>query len=315
MSIRGITFNNQLVKSDDDARLHNMLLSGNCGVIKGCETTCDASCIYVATGQFVILGRQIEIQGMEKITPETVTEGSIYRRLVFEIDLTKTNTADVFNQGYFKLLSSHVKYPDIIQEDLTAGGTLYQYLWAEFSQTVNGIEEVDVKTKKLMWVVDEIEENGELPVRSAAIYRALEDKAKAKHSHAVSEIENFPTTMAPSSHKHTTSDITDFPTTMAPSAHEHTKSEITDFPTTMPPSSHKHSKSDISDFPTAMAPTAHNQAASTITDGTFAGKVVGQAAAVATLGDKQFRNIYAGTVELVSGTSALPAGDIYVQYE
>ena len=296
MSIRGITFNNQLVKSDDDARLHNMLLSGNCGVIKGCETTCDASCIYVATGQFVILGRQIEIQGMEKITPETVTEGSIYRRLVFEIDLTKTNTADVFNQGYFKLLSSHVKYPDIIQEDLTAGGTLYQYLWAEFSQTVNGIEEVDVKTKKLMWVVDEIEENGELPVRSAAIYRALEDKAKAKHSHAVSEIENFPTTMPPSSHKHT-------------------KSEITDFPTTMPPSSHKHTKSDISDFPTTMAPTAHNQAASTITAGTFAGKVVGQAAAVAALGEKQFRNIYAGTAELVSGTSALPAGDIYAQYE
>ena len=59
----------------------------------------------------------------------------------------------------------------------------------------------------------------------------------------------------------------------------------------------------------------HTQSASTITEGTFAGKVVGNATAVANLGEKQFRNIYAGTAELTSGTSALPTGDIYIQYE
>lgn len=81
------------------------------------------------------------------------------------------------------------------------------------------------------------------------------------------------------------------------------------------PTGHKHTKSEITDFPTTMTPAAHNQSASTITAGTFNGKVVGNATAVAVLGDKQFRNIYAGTGELTSGTSALPTGDIYIQYE
>ena len=78
---------------------------------------------------------------------------------------------------------------------------------------------------------------------------------------------------------------------------------------------HKHTKSEISDFPSTMTPSAHNQAASTITAGTLGGQVVANATSVATLGTKQVRNIYAGTSELTSGTSSLPAGDIYVQYE
>lgn len=63
------------------------------------------------------------------------------------------------------------------------------------------------------------------------------------------------------------------------------------------------------------APASHNQAASTITAGTLGGAVVANATAVATLGTKQVRNIYAGTAELTAGSSALPTGDIYIQYE
>ena len=101
----------------------------------------------------------------------------------------------------------------------------------------------------------------------------------------------------------------------ADKAHKHTKAEITDFPTSIEPTAHKHKKSDISDFPETMPPSAHNQEASTITAGTLGGQVVANAAAVATLGTKQVRNIYAGTAELTAGTSALPTGDIYIQYE
>lgn len=86
-------------------------------------------------------------------------------------------------------------------------------------------------------------------------------------------------------------------------------------PSTFTPSTHTHTKSQITDFPTSMTPTAHNQSASTITAGTFAGAVVANATAVATLTTKQTRNIYFGTTELTAGSSALPAGDMYFQYE
>lgn len=60
---------------------------------------------------------------------------------------------------------------------------------------------------------------------------------------------------------------------------------------------------------------SHEQSASTITAGTFKGKVLGNATSAAALGEKQFRNIYAGTDELKSGTSSLTTGNIYIQYE
>lgn len=171
MSIRGITFVNQIVKSDDDASLHNMLLSGRSGVMKGCSTTFDSSHIYVTSGQFVILGRQIEVQGTETITPEAVAEGKKYCRLVFEIDLSKINTTETFGQGYFKVLSSSVSYPGVTQEDLTAGGTVYQYPWARFTQTVNGIANFANDTTVLQFSVDDVlSALSENPVQNRVVY-------------------------------------------------------------------------------------------------------------------------------------------------
>lgn len=177
MSIRGITFVNQIVKSDDDASLHNMLLSGRSGVMKGCSTTFDSSHIYVTSGQFVILGRQIEVQGTETITPEAVAEGKKYCRLVFEIDLSKINTTETFGQGYFKVLSSSVSYPDVTQEDLTAEGTIYQYPWARFTQTVNGIANFVNDTTVLQFSIDEVlSAVSENPVQNKVVHEALKEK-------------------------------------------------------------------------------------------------------------------------------------------
>jgi hypothetical protein len=63
------------------------------------------------------------------------------------------------------------------------------------------------------------------------------------------------------------------------------------------------------------ANSSHNQAASTISAGTLGGTVVANASSVSGLGTKQVRNIHAGTSDLTAGTSALPAGDIYIVYE
>ena len=145
MSIRGITFTSQVVKSDDDGSLHDMLLASKSGIIHGCTTTSDANNIYIGAGRFVVRGRMIEVQGTETITPSTVLDGTKYCCLVFEIDLTKSNTTDTFNQGYFKVLSSTSTYPTLTQQDLNTGGDLHQYLWAKFTQTSQGIADFSVQ--------------------------------------------------------------------------------------------------------------------------------------------------------------------------
>jgi len=63
------------------------------------------------------------------------------------------------------------------------------------------------------------------------------------------------------------------------------------------------------------ADASHTQSASTISAGTLAGSVVANAAAMANLNVPQVRNIYAGTADLVAGTSQLPSGSIYICYE
>ena len=81
------------------------------------------------------------------------------------------------------------------------------------------------------------------------------------------------------------------------------------------PISHTHTKSQITDFPTSMTPAAHNQAASTITAGTLGGQVVANASAVTTIGTAQVRNTYAGTGDMIAGSTALTTGAIYIMYE
>ena len=114
--------------------------------------------------------------------------------------------------------------------------------------------------------------------------------------------------------------------TKANAVHKHTKSEITDFPTSMPASDVKewaqanekpsYAFSEITDKPSSYTPSSHNHTASQIvTDGVLGALVVANATKVASLGTKQIRNIYFGTTELVDGSSSLPTGDIYFQFE
>ena len=139
MAIRGITFSKQTVSSNDDSHIYKLLLNGREGITKGCKMTYSKDDIYISDGYFFISNRLVEIPSVETITTPIVTTGTNYCRLVFEIDLTKTNTNSSFQQGYFKILTSQTAYPDIIQEDLETDGNLYQLPFAKFTKTVNGI--------------------------------------------------------------------------------------------------------------------------------------------------------------------------------
>lgn len=139
MAIQGITFSKQLVSSDDDAHIYKVLLNGRKGKTKGCTMTYANDDIYIANGYFFAANRLVKIASMETVTTPVVTTGTTYCRLVFEIDLTKTNTNTTFEQGSFKILSSSTNYPEITQEDLEDGGNVYQLPFARFTKTVSGI--------------------------------------------------------------------------------------------------------------------------------------------------------------------------------
>jgi len=139
MAIRGITYSKQSVTSNDDAHLYKILLGGRKGRTKGCMMTFGTDDIYIAAGYFIAANRLNEVASTETVATPVVSSGTTYCRLVFEIDLTKTNTDAEFNQGYFKVLSSTTGYPEITQEDLDDGGTLYQLPFAKFTKTAAGI--------------------------------------------------------------------------------------------------------------------------------------------------------------------------------
>ena len=139
MAIRGITFPKQTVSSNDDAHIYKVLLNGRKGKTKGCTITYGIDDIYVSEGYFFIANRLMNITSVETIPTPVVTTGTTYCRLVFEIDMTKTNTNSVFEQGYFKILSSSSAYPNVTQEDLENGGNVYQLPFARFTKTLDGI--------------------------------------------------------------------------------------------------------------------------------------------------------------------------------
>ena len=139
MAVRGITFSKQTVTSNDDAHVYEILLNGRKGKTKGCKMTFGTDDIYISKGCFFAADRLLEIPSTETVSTPVVTSGTTYCRLVFEIDLAKTNTNSAFNQGYFKILSSTAGYPEINQEDLENGGNVYQLPFAKFTKTINGI--------------------------------------------------------------------------------------------------------------------------------------------------------------------------------
>ena len=142
--LRGHVFKFQTFANEVFAHFINTFLQGHMGVTKGCELTNTNSSVSIDTGYFCVCGRFLEIVGNETI--EDITNTGYYR-LICEIDLSKTNTTSTLNQAQIKLLRETSTYPTLIQEDLDNGGIVYQYEFAQFRVTDNGITEfVDKRT-------------------------------------------------------------------------------------------------------------------------------------------------------------------------
>lgn len=137
----GITFDKQLLTSRQHAHFQSLFLNHTDGITKGCEVSQSGNSVYVQKGFFVISGRFVEVTGIETVETPTVTSGTLYCKMVYEVDLSKTNTESSFVQGSFKTLTSASNYPVVIQEDLDDDGTLYQMPFCQYTKTLDEVDD------------------------------------------------------------------------------------------------------------------------------------------------------------------------------
>lgn len=134
--LKGHVFKLQTFKNEAFAHFIDTFLQGNVGITKGCELSNTDTSVTIGEGFFVIAGRFLQILDNETISDLT-DDG--YYKLVCEIDLSKENTTDEFNQGSIKVLKNTTTYPTLTQEDLFEDGNVYQYEFAKFRVTNNVI--------------------------------------------------------------------------------------------------------------------------------------------------------------------------------
>lgn len=136
--VKGETFNLQLFESEAFRHFINVFTNKQSGITSGCEVTKDSQNITIGQGYFFIQG------GLLRETTGTANEiptDAGYYKLVYEIDLSKTNTKDQFNQGSYKFVKSLGSYPELTQQDLDNGGTIYQLPFCQFRITEQGLQD------------------------------------------------------------------------------------------------------------------------------------------------------------------------------
>ncbi len=147
--IKGFRFTNQLASAEIDARIHQELLNKNDGIFYGMELSNTASSVTIDEGLCEVAGRPIAVIDTETVSASTE---NFYCTLVLEIDLSKESTKDVFNQAYFRILTSTSEYPLATKQDINVyngTNTLYQLEFARFRSGTSGI--TDFKdTRKML---------------------------------------------------------------------------------------------------------------------------------------------------------------------
>lgn len=136
--VRGETYDKQLFESEAFRHFINIFLNKQNGITKGCELAQETNYITVKAGNFVIQGGFLkEATGTKNEIPSEAG----YYKLVYEIDLSKTNTKDSFNQGSYKFVKSLGEYPKLTQDDLENGGTVFQMPFCQFRITETGLQD------------------------------------------------------------------------------------------------------------------------------------------------------------------------------
>lgn len=138
--VKGETYDKQLFESEVFRHFINIFLNKKSGVTKGCELTVNSQNIKIGSGNFVIQGGFLK---EDAGTEMTIPSDAGYYKLVYEIDLSKTNTIEEFAQGNYKFVKSLGEYPNLTQEDLEKDGNIYQFAFCQFRITENGMQDFE----------------------------------------------------------------------------------------------------------------------------------------------------------------------------
>ena len=133
--LSGYTYDSQLFTSEAFRKFQNEFIDGNCGVLDGMDVTTTSTTATIADGWAIIKGGLLREQGGTTVS----FSNNGYYIIALQIDLSQTNTETDFNQGSFVALRGANDYPTLVQQDLTAGGTMYQMGLAKFQKTDSGI--------------------------------------------------------------------------------------------------------------------------------------------------------------------------------
>jgi len=155
--LKGDVFAEQVFENQIFALFINTFLNGNDGVASDYKNAMALSytgkILNVASGAVCIQGRFLEESTSYQTT---MTNVSKYHILAIEIDLDKTNTAQNFTQGYYKLLTGNSAYPSLTKNDIVKNVSgVYQYELCRFQTDANG-NIVNFQDKRTFLDIDSI---------------------------------------------------------------------------------------------------------------------------------------------------------------
>lgn len=160
--MRAIVFNQQNMTSADLAHYMYIVSQKKTGVSKGLSMSYSGLVISIASGVGLICGRQFAVDGTDTINAPEVTSGTLYCRLVCEVDMSQTSTAQACNQIAWKILQNASAYPTLTQQNLDDHPTdgVYQMQMAKFTVTTSGIGNwVDERQQFDVWLTGTIPAN------------------------------------------------------------------------------------------------------------------------------------------------------------
>ncbi|HIR32482.1 MAG TPA: hypothetical protein IAB83_10895 [Candidatus Faecousia faecavium] len=136
----GVTFDEQVATPSDDAIIRRAILDD--GILTGCELSYTGSTLTMTAGQLMICGRQVKHPATQNWAVADETTG--YARLLLTIDLTRTASKETFDQvvDTIEYASAVDGFASLVQEDINASGTEYQFVAAVVALTTGGISKI-----------------------------------------------------------------------------------------------------------------------------------------------------------------------------
>lgn len=120
----GVTFPKQKITPSDDAIVRRAML-GDC-ILSGCAMTYSGSTLTMAAGHLLVCGRQIRHPSTQNWAVTEANTG--YARLVITVDISRTSTADNFDQvlSTIEYAAAEDGFAALEQTDINVSGVRYQ---------------------------------------------------------------------------------------------------------------------------------------------------------------------------------------------